>query len=316
MIERLSRRDALKTGGLFLLTGLGIRLGLDRLLLPLDIDRRKNVFHRLQTEADTPEGKRILISWLKFNVAEAFTASRGDTLTSLAQRRYLFGDGSPWDITPEMEAHLLSKNGPLRGAVTNPRDAWMLYYRQTLQNAIDRMSVHPKSLGMDISIRDMKRNIQENKPFHWSLQGVSGPLSRDIRYTLGDHTVYSAGDISHSRETQDGWVLNQHGGTFHLFDRHDWDRDRQQLVGGKIDALDVFDHVLRPLGADNPKELIELLAGKNGVSRLDEMEIALTGEDALRLQDHGLATPFVITTRPQEIRANIPLTIPSDFFTP
>lgn len=117
MIERMSRRDFLKAGGLLLLTGVGMRFGLDRLLAPIDIERRWNVFHHLQSEATTPERKRILVSWLKFSIAEAYTASRGDILTSLAQRRYLFGDGSPWDITPDLGTHLLSKNGPFRGTV-------------------------------------------------------------------------------------------------------------------------------------------------------------------------------------------------------
>ena len=316
MIERLSRRDVLKAGGLLLLTGVGMRFGLDRLLAPLDIDRRQNIFRRLQSEAYTPEGKKILISWLKFNIAEAYTASRGDRLTSIAQRKYLFGNGSEWDITPDLEEHLLSENGPFRGAVRHPRDAWTLYYRQTLQNAIDLAATRPRSLSIDVPIRDMKRYLRDSKPFHWSLQGVSGPLSRDILNTLGDHTIYSTGDVSHIRPDGNSWDINQHGGTFHLFDRHDWDRDRRQLVGGKIDALDVADRVLRPLGADNPTELIASLAGEKGVSRLDEMEIALTGDDALRLQDNRLATPFLITTTPREVQANIPLTIPSYLFTP
>lgn len=315
MSHELSRRDFLKWGGAVLLAGVGLRIGLDRLLAPVDFDRRRSVFHRLQSEATTPEGNRILVSWLKFNIAEGYTASRGDKLTSLAQRRYLFGDGSPWDITPDLETHLLSKHGPFHGAMRQPRDAWTQYYRQTLQNVIDLAETRPESLSIDVPVRDMKRNLRENKPFRWSLQGVSGPLSRDILNTLGDHTVYSSGDVDHIRPIESGWDINQHGGTFHLFDRHDWDRDRRQLVGGKIDALDIVDGVLRPLGADDPHGLVKLLGGENTVDALDKLEIALTGEDALRLQDNGLATPFVITTRPQEIRANIPLSLPRHVIT-
>lgn len=102
----------------------------------------------------------------------------------------------------------------------------------------------------------------------------------------------SQGEVNDVRKTDDGWALNQHGGTFHIFDRHDWDRNRKQLVGGKINALDIVNRVLRPLGADNPRETVALLVGERGVSKLDELEIALTGEDALRLQDNGLATPL------------------------
>ena len=297
-----------------LLTGVGIRFGMDRWLQPIELDRRRDTFTRLQQRADTPEGKKLLASWLKFTIAEAYTGARGDKLTSSAQHRYLYGNGAPWDITDDLEEHLLSEKGPFQGTITKPRDAWINYYRITLQNAIDNGLQRPNSLSFDIPKPAMKRNVKNHIPFHWSVQGVTGSASRDILNTLGDYTVYSDADISQSYETPQGWDLIQHGGTFHIYDRHDWDRDRAQLIGGRLSAMDIADRVLRPLGADNPRELIASVAGRTTAEHLDDVAIALTGEDALRLQDEGLAIPFDITTRPREIRANIPVSIPWYFF--
>ncbi len=297
-----------------LLAGVGIRIGIDQWLQPLELDRRRDTFSRLQQNADTPEGKKLLASWLKFTIAEAYTGARGDRLTSSAQHRYLYGNGAPWDITDDLEEHLLSKNGPFQGAITQSRDAWINYYRITLQNAIDSGLQRPKSLSFDIPKTIMKRKVKDHTPFHWSVQGVTGSTSRDLLNTLGDYTIYSKADIVKTHETPQGWDLTQHGGTFHIYDRHDWDRDRAQLIGGRVSAMDIAERVLRPLGADNPRDLITSVAGQATAETLDDVAIALTGEDALRLQDEGLAIPFDITTRPQEIRANIPIAIPIHFF--
>lgn len=296
-----------------LVAGIGVRLGVDSWIQPLELDRRRDTFARLQQDAQSPEGKRLRNSWLKFTVAEAYTAARGDRLTSEAQRRYLYGDGAPWDITDDLEAHLLSPNGPYQGVFTRPRDAWIHYYRDTLQNAINTGLQRPDSLSYDIPKHVMKRSVRNNIPFHWSIQGVTGSASRDILNTLGDYTIYSDADVTQSRPTTDGWELMQHGGSFHIYDRHDWDRNRAQLIGGKLSARDVIDRVLRPLGADNPEELITALAGDEAVGKLNDLHVALTGEDALRLQDEGLAVPFDITTRQREINTTIPITIPSYF---
>ena len=140
----------------------------------------------------------------KFTIAEAYTAARGDTLTSEAQRRYLYGDGTPWDITDDLEAHILSPKGPYRGVFTRPRDAWIHYYRDTLQNAINLGLQRPKSLSFDIPKPVIKRNVRDNAPFHWSIQGVTGSASRDILNTLGDYTIYSEADVTQSRASTSG----------------------------------------------------------------------------------------------------------------
>lgn len=319
MNETLSRRDILRAGGFLLLTAVGMRMGLDTLLAPLELDTRRGIFRRLVGEIDTPEGKKILRSWLLFQGAQAIAAGRGDWITAEAQQRYLFGDGSAWNITPALERHLVSRQGPFRGAVRDGDHALTLFYQNIIQQGIDNAKTIDRSFTSATPISVMKRKIERGKPFDFSFQGIAygGKVSRDVLSTLANFTVYHTGRIDRvsrvSTPMREGWRLFQRGGSAHLYDFHDWNADPNKL-GGRIRAADIMYGVLMPLGVKDPRSLMQQLIGDNGLDTLENSAIEIRGKDAIRLEKHKLAKPYPIYTKPHQLQAVCSWYMPDYFF--
>lgn len=320
MIEQMSRRDFLRAGGLLLLTGVGMRFGLDRLLAPLELDERRSTFKRLHAESETPEGRKVFRSWLLFQAAQGYAASRGDWLTAEAQQRYLFGDRSEWNITPAITKHLLSRNGPFNGAVRDPHHALTLFYQNIIQQGFDNARKIDNSFDAGIPPVVMEHHVEKQHPFDLHSQSIAdgGGVSRDVLSTLGRFTVYNDGSIHRVRpvetKTEHGWRLDQHGGTAHLYDYHDWNHTEPDLLGGKITAADVVINIITPLGAKDPRAVAKNLFGTDGLHDLEDMKVEIRGADAIRLENHGLAKPFPIVTSPHEMRAVSSWYIPKHFF--
>jgi len=316
MSERFSRRDALYSLGAVFLTGTGIFLGLDKLLAPLDLNQRKHTFHRLYDDIGMPEGKEKLRAWLLFQGAQAYAASRGDNLTAEAQQRYLFGDGTDWDITPQLTQHLLSRHGPYTGAIRDPDQALTLFYQHGIQNSFDNAQRIDKSFHTGMEPNIFQRAIKQRKPFTLETQGIAdgGMFSRDVLSTLGRFTVYNQGEISTIQSTstpmRHGWYLNQHGGTAHMYDIHDWNHTQPHKLGGRISAAEILESILVPLGATNPRESARKIFG----SALEDATIEIRGEHAILLEEHGLAKPFPIYTQPHQMRTDHSWYIPDNFF--
>ena len=235
----------------------------------------------------TEENRKLLTSWLKLNIAEMYARKEGWNLAAVTMQHYLYGGGTPLDIT----SHFISsveENFQPANPNQGDRDRKLVDFLTKSISTYESRIITPDQEH----IGDIASREKGQVPVHIVTQLI--PITEDIHYSLNRYSdeINNDAEISIiSNPEQDTYHPQAYKimfpkSTHNVFDTYHWQ------AGRSFNSASVgVGPLLFSLGLSYEK-LEKLIGKQRALELLTKEVIGIGATDGVILEKHGFGKSF------------------------